>query len=57
MGLQLVEHRDVGRGNALDRLRQQISAQLVGDDLADQQPVLIALDRSRIDQGAIGAAA
>ncbi|MCY1464754.1 hypothetical protein D3C76_1160420 [compost metagenome] len=36
MGLQLIEHRDIGGGNALNRLRQQISAQLVGDCFTNQ---------------------
>ncbi|MNN20422.1 hypothetical protein D3C81_1337010 [compost metagenome] len=36
MRLQFVEHRDVGRGDAFNRLRQQIGSQLVRDRLADQ---------------------
>lgn len=36
MRLEFVEHRDVGGGNALNSLRLQIGAQLVGDRLADQ---------------------
>src|SRR5690606_25169985 len=39
---QFVEHGNVGGGNALNRLRQQVGSQLVRDRLADQPECVVS---------------